>query len=111
MNDDAMYVIDLLNIQRDVLRKALTDKQIRRDKFDRFSYSAWVIEETLETIAQYGSKQYISVGVIRELLKEQARDYDKYCKSNKDNTIRYQSAVDMTEYLLQLTGGFINESE
>lgn len=107
MNDDASYILDLLAMQRDSLKRALLDKRIRREKFDRFSYSAWAIQETLDAVEQYGSYHYITVSVIVNILQNQERDYCRYYEYNNDKQQRYGYALDTISQVLKITGGYL----
>lgn len=105
MSNDAIWVMDLFQMQLGAIRTELKDKKIKRDKFDKFSYSSWAICETLRCIGDYTG--YISVGLIREILKMQLYDYEKYYNDNPEKHLRYKYAAEMIESLLNLTGGYI----
>lgn len=109
MNDDAAYILDMLNMQLYSLEEEMKNDRIRRDKFDKFSYSAWAIQETLDAIHQYGSYHYITVSVIINIMKEQEVAYNKYFNTNPIKQARYGHALWTIDYLLKLTGGFIYE--
>lgn len=105
MSNDALWLIELFKIQSDILKTELSNPRIRREKFDKFSYSAWAISETLLIIGDYSG--YVGVGFIREVLKMQIYDYEKYYNDNQERHIRYMYAADMIQKLLDLTGGYI----
>ena len=105
MNNDAKWVIEMFQLQLAVLRKELSNPRIKRDKFDKYSYSSWAIVETLLAIDDYSG--YVTVGLIREILTMQLSDYDSYYRRNPDKHLKYKYAHDMIENLLELVGGWI----
>ena len=107
MSEDAIYFLDLFKLQLGSLREELLDPRIRPDKFDRFSYSAWAIEETIKAINDI--RGYVSVGLIRYVLHEQMDAYHEYYSNNFKTQERYMHAFDTVEYLFNLTGGYIHE--
>lgn len=106
MTNDALYLIDLFSMQRDIIKTDLRDKRIRRDKFDRYSYRAWAIQETLDAIAEY-DEGILSVCVIRNILKYQMEEYDKWYRENKTNNEKFLHAFNIVKELYKLTGGWM----
>ncbi len=104
MNNDAKWIIEIFQLQLAALRKELSNPKIRRDKFDKYSYSSWAIVETLLAIDDYSG--YVTVGLIREILTLQLLDYESYYNRNKERHIKYKYAHDMIENLLELIGGW-----
>lgn len=100
-----MWLMELLQMQLEALKDALTNVRLRRDRFDKFSYSSWAITETLLAIDDYSG--YVCVGTIREILTMQLHDYKSYYNRNKEKNIKYMYAAEIIEYLLTLTEGYI----
>ena len=107
MNNDAMWIIEVFQMQLGALRNELENKRLKRDKFDKYSYGAWAITETFLAIDDYSG--YVTVGLIREILQMQLIDYTCYYKNNKERHIRYKYAAEMIENLMELTGGWVND--
>ncbi|MPM43215.1 hypothetical protein SDC9_89888 [bioreactor metagenome] len=107
MSNDALWLIDLFRIQIDCYRDELVNTRIKREKFNRFSYSAWAITETLLAIENY--EGYVCVGTIREILKMQLYDYKKYSKGRSEIHQNYLYAAEVIEYLLTLTDGYVSD--
>lgn len=107
MTGDALYLFDLFKMQYDFFKTGMLDKGLRRDKFDRYSYSSWAINDTLEAIKAYDGM--VSVSVIREILREQISMYDMYYRANKKTQERYKHALNAVNYLYKLTGGYCYE--
>lgn len=107
MSEDALWLVDLFQMQLGSLRGELSDPRIRRDKFDKFSYSAWAITETMLSIDDYSG--FVEASTIREILKMQFHDYTNYYinSRNKELSIKYKYAADMVEYLYTLTEGYV----
>lgn len=109
MTDDAEYILDLFRVQLNSFAAELVNTNIRRERFDKFSYSSWAIQETVNAISDYEKFGYVSVSVIRSILKEQQRSYEMWYNSNMERHIRYKYALETVEYLLRLTGGYCYE--
>lgn len=107
MTGDALYLRDMFKMQYDFFKTGMLDKGLRRDKFDRYSYSSWAIKETLDAIDAYCG--YVSVQTLREILREQIGIYDMYYRSNENTQERYKHALNAVKYLYKLTEGYIYE--
>lgn len=105
MSNDALWLIDLFQMQLGCYRSELTNVRIKREKFNKFSYSAWAITETLLAIDSY--EGYVCVGTIREILKMQLHDYMRYSKGRNEIHQNYLYAAEIIEYLLTLTDGYV----
>lgn len=101
VSKDAMWILDLLQMQIVSLRTEMDNKRIRRDRFDKFTYQDWAITETLLAIGDYSG--FVDACLIKEILRMQLEDYNKYYNSNRDMHIKYKYAAEMIEYLLILT--------
>lgn len=104
MSGDALWIIDLLQMQLASLRIELTNTRLHPKKFDRFSYAGWAITETLLIIGDYSG--YVDGRIIRDILEMQLDDYRKYYISNKDRHFKYKYAAEMIECLIILTEGY-----
>ena len=109
MTSDAIYLYDMFRMQYDFFKTGLLDKGLRRDKIDRYSYSSWAIKETLDVIDTLDD--LVTVGVIRNVLREQMTMYDQYYSRNPNNQMRYKHALNAVKYLFKLTGGFVYEED
>lgn len=107
MTGDALYLVDLFKMQYDFFKSGMLDKGLRRDKFDRYSYSSWAINDTIEAIKTYDGM--VCVSVIREILREQISIYEMYYRSNEKTQERYKHALNAVNYLYKLTGGYCYE--
>lgn len=107
MSDDARYLIDLFEMQYEMFKKSMLDKQLRNDKFDRYSYSATAIELILNDIRECTS--YKDVSLIRQIITLHLEMYDTYLKRSKEAPKRFTYAFKATNYLYSLTGGYLND--
>lgn len=107
MSDDAKWLLDLFKMQLEVLKNEMLDDRIRRDRFDKLSYSSWAITETLLIVNEYSG--YICVSILREILNMQYYDYITYYEKNKKQHVRYKYASEIIKNLLNLTEGYIND--
>lgn len=105
MTSDAFYLYDLFKMQYEFFKKSLTDRGLRRDKIDRYSYSSWAIKDTIDAIDSWDGM--VSVGVIRGILRDQMSMYDRYYNSNPDKQMRYKHALNAVCYLYKLTEGYV----
>lgn len=104
MSSNALWIMDLLQMQIATIRIELQDRRTRGDRFDRFSYGIWAITETLLAVGDYSG--YVDADLIREIIKMQCEDYARYYESNKQIHIKYKYALEMVEYLYFLTEGY-----
>lgn len=107
MTTDALYLYDLFRIQRDVLKYELMESVMRNSRFDKFSYGSWSIQETLNAIDAYEGD--VSVGVIRNILKIQMTEFDRYYSSDNTYQERYKYALETITELYKMTGGYVYE--
>lgn len=101
MSDDALWIVDLLEMQIESIRKELKNKRIKLDKFDRLSYGAWAITETLSAISNHSD--YVDTTIIRDILQTQYENYTLYYERNKEVHVKYKYALEMIEYIFLLT--------
>lgn len=105
MSEDAKQVLELFENHLAMLEKLITDKNVRRDKFDRYSYSITAIRSILSDI--YECTSYRDVSLIRQILRLHEEFYSSVV-DNRDNPQRlFVCALNATRYLYSLTGGYI----
>lgn len=104
MTKNALWIVDLLQMQIASLRIELENKRVHPKKFDKFSYGAWAITETLLAIGDYSG--CVDADIIRDILKMQHEDYTNYYNTNPERHIKYKYALEMIEYLFFLTEGY-----
>lgn len=107
MTGDALYLTDMFKMQYDFFKSGMLDKNLRRDKFDRYSYSSWAIKETLDAINAWDG--YLCVQTIREILREQIGMYEMFYHANENTQERYKHALNAVKYLYKLTEGYCYE--
>ena len=109
MSEDALWLLDLFRMQLESLKFELTDRRTICERFDKFSYGAWAVEESINAIYNYRDCQYVQARTILEILETQLQFYSEYSSTTKDKNRRFEYACDMVEQLIKLTGGVINE--
>lgn len=109
MSEDAKWIVDLFKMQLGCLKNQLMDGKLTYDRFDELSYESWAIEETLLAINDY--QGYVSVKLIREILRLQLHDYQFYGSSNKPAHRKFNFAAEMIKELLDLTRGYVSDYE
>ena len=67
MSEDAKQVLELFENHLSMLKGFITDKNVRRDKFDRYSYSITAIRSILNDI--YECTSYKDISLIRQILR------------------------------------------
>lgn len=105
MTDNAIWILDLIQMQRLSFRKQMFNERITKQRFDKYSYCSWSLDETIRAIGDYTG--YVTVGIIREILKMQLDDYTKYYNSNTIMHEKYSYAADTIEQVLKLTEGYV----
>lgn len=105
MTDDAKYLYDLFIIQLGNVNECMLNKKLSFRRFDRYSYGKWAIIETVEAIRETPS--CVSVKTIRDILKYQIMSYEMYYNADEERQKRYLYAMEMCQYLLKLTGGYL----
>ncbi len=83
MTEDARYLIDTFTKQYDMFIELMKDKRVRRDKFDRYSYSSYAIKLLLNDIDECTS--YKDVSLIRQLVMLHAEMYASFISGSKKN--------------------------
>lgn len=106
MTSDAMYLIDIFRMQLESLKWQLTDPRIRKERFDKFSYSAWAIQETLDAIDEYDDG-CLTVSVIYNILAFQREEYDRYYRRNKTIHYKYKHARNIASELLNMASEYL----
>lgn len=105
MSEDAKQVLELFENHLSMLEELITDKNLRRDKFDRYSYSITAIRSILTDI--YECTSYIDISLIRQIL----RLYEEFYSGVVDNREKphrlYVCSLNATRYLYSLTGGYV----
>ena len=75
-------------------------KKIRRDTFDKLSYSAWAVSESIRTINDWNG--CVDEYTIAEILQVQLDHYIRFGSSDKECHKKYIYAADMIEQLMKL---------
>lgn len=112
MSSDAAYLLELFLHQLQCFQRAMYKKRRTPDKFERLSYGAWAIQETIQAINE--CEFYVTVGSIRGILRLQISEYDRYYSTDfdryyNDNTPlpkRYEYAKNAVQFLYKLTEGY-----
>lgn len=105
MSNDAIWLVDLINMELASLKTSMDNPRIKRETFDKFSYSSWAILETLKAIHDY--PKYVDKFVIAEILEVQLDLYIRFSNTGKAGCKKFSYAADMIEELMKLTGGYI----
>lgn len=106
MSSDVMWILDILNLQICSYKNEIsTNNQLKRETFEKYSYSSWAISETLKAIADY--EGCVCVGHIREILKMQLSDYTEWHSKDPTKYYKYAYAADIITYMLTLTEGWV----
>lgn len=104
MSDDALDLMELFNNIIASSEERMYNKNISNKSFDRLSYGAWAIKETLVQMYEY--EYYVSIGIIYEILKGQQSDYERYYRANKVRNVRYKYALKSVNHLINIIGGY-----
>lgn len=107
MSDNALWILDLLQIQIQILQRDLLNKRVKRELFDKYSYRSWALTETMLVIDDYSG--YVNTSVIQEVLTMQLDDYLRYYNTNPKMQIKYLYASQVIESLLKIAGGYVND--
>lgn len=105
MSEEALWLLDLFKMQYNSLKDSMTSKKIRRETFDKLSYSAWAVSESIQAINDWTG--WVDEYIIAEILQVQLDHYIRFGSSDKECHKKYIYAADMVEQLIKLTGGSI----
>lgn len=105
LSEEALWLLDLFKMQYNSLKDSMTSKKMRRDTFDKLSYSAWAVSESIRAINQVTG--WVDEYTIAEILQIQLDHYIRFGCSDKECHKKYIYAADMVEQLIKLTGGSI----
>ncbi len=109
MTEDAKYLIDLFTKQYNMFMEGMKDKRLRRDKFDRYSYSSHAIKLLLNDIDECTS--YKDVSLIRQLVRLHAEMYVSFIhqatKNNREPRKSFVVAYKAMKYFYNLTEVYI----
>ena len=97
--------MDLFRMQYSSLKNTMASERIRRELFDKLSYSAWAVSESIRAINQVTG--WVDEYTIAEILQIQLDHYIRFGSSDKECHKKYIYAADMVEQLIKLTGGSI----
>ena len=97
--------MDLFQMQYGSLKNTMASGRIRRELFDKLSYSAWAVAESIRAINALSG--WIDEYAIAEVLQIQLDHYIRFGSSDKECHKKYIYAADMVEQLIKLTGGSI----
>ena len=97
--------MDLFQMQYSSLKNTMASERIRRELFDKLSYSAWAVSESIRAINQVTG--WVDEYAIAEILQVQLDHYIRFGSSDKECHKKYIYAADMVEQLIKLTGGSI----
>lgn len=104
MSSDAKWLLDMFEMQKEVLWNKYK-KGMHPDKIERISYCRSAITEVLMAINDYSG--YISVSLIRDVLKMLLDDYKRYYSSNREIHKKFLYSAQMIESLLSFTDMYI----
>ena len=107
MSEDAKHVLELFENHLSMLGEFITDKNVRRDKFDRYSYSITAIRSILDDIHECTS--YIDISLIRQVLRLHEQFYSSVVNNREKPQRLFVCALNATRYLYSITGGFVND--
>ena len=105
MSEDAKQVLELFENHLSMLEGFITDKNVRRDKFDRYSYSITAIRSILNDI--YECTSYKDVSLIRQILRLHEEFYSSVVDNREKPQRLFVCALNATRYLYSLTGGYV----
>ena len=105
MSEEALWLMDLFKMQYVSLKDTMASGKIRRDLFDKMSYSAWAVSESIRAINELNG--WVDEYAIAEILQIQLDHYIRFGSTNKECHKKYIYAADMIEQLIKLTGGSI----
>ena len=105
MSEDAKHVLELFENHLNMLEGFITDKNVRRDKFDRYSYSITAIRSILNDI--YECTSYIDISLIRQILRLHEEFYSSVVDNREKPQHLFVCALNATRYLYSLTGGYV----
>lgn len=108
MTDDARYLIETFRKQYDMFIELMKDKRLRRDKFDRYSYSSYAIKLLLQDVDECTS--YKDVSLIRQLIMLHAEMYASFIsgreKYNKEPKMCFKCGYKAMKYFYNITEGY-----
>lgn len=107
MTNDALYLIEIFTMQRDLLKTEMLNKSIRIEQFNRYSYGAWAIQELLNAVDEY--EGIVTAASIHNMIRLLMDEFDRYYCRNKDRNMRYKHALNILEELSKISGGYIYE--
>ena len=109
MSDDAKCVLELFEIHLEMLEDLITDKNVRRDKFDRYSYSSHAINLLLNDLRECTS--YKDVSLIRQLIRLHMEMYVTFINDairyGKEPHLSFTVAYKAMKYFYALTEGYV----
>ena len=105
LSEEALWLMDLFQMQYSSLKNTMASERIRRELFDKLSYSAWAVSESIRAINQVTG--WVDEYTIAEILQVQLDHYIRFGSSDKECHKKYIYAADMVEQLIKLTGGSI----
>ena len=105
LSEEALWLLDLFKMQYNSLKDSMTSKKIRRETFDKLSYSAWAVSESIRAINDWTG--WVDEYIIAEILQIQLDHYIRFGCNDKECHKKYIYAADMVEQLIKLTGGSI----
>lgn len=108
MSSDAKWLLDMFKVQMLALKNDCR-KRMHPDKFEKISACAWAISEVELAVNDYTG--YISVSLIREILRMFLDDYKKYYSVNRVRNIRFLYASQMIQSLLNFTDMYIETKD
>lgn len=107
MTDDARYLLDTFTKQFDMFKELMKDKMVRRDKFDRYSYSATAISLVISDIKECTS--YKDVALIRQILRLHLDLYEGFIRHAEHKHKAYECALKAIMYLYSLTEVYVDD--
>ena len=105
LSEEALWIMELLKMQYVSLKDAMASGKIRRELFDKLSYSSWAVSESIRAINEIKGKGWVDEYAIAEILQIQLNHYIRFGSTDKECHKKYIYAADMIEQLILLTGG------
>lgn len=109
MTDDASYLMETFERQYLMFIENMKDRRLRRDKFDRYSYSSHAINLLLNDLRECTS--YKDVSLIRQLIRLHMEMYvtfiNEAIRYGKEPHLSFTVAYKAMKYFYALTEGYI----
>lgn len=109
MTDDASYLMETFERQYLMFIENMKDRRLRRDKFDRYSYSSHAIKLLLNDVRECTS--YKDVSLIRQLIRLHIEMYvtfiNEAIRYGKEPHLSFTIACKAMKYLYALTEGYV----